>query len=383
MNFETASANYLIYNINYSLMTDIPVIDPSKFSYNNFFEKYMLLNWEASRFWINEGKPDFEYLSEKYGKNEVTIYNCSEKYYNSQKTQEYSLDEYLNWWKQHRSGSGSISLQYLKDWHLKLHNENDNFYEVPIYFASDWLNEYYSECLNDDYRFVYMGPKDTTPFHADVFTSYSWSVNVCGRKRWLMFPPGEEDYLKDNLGNLPYDVTKLNHTRQFFEVVQNPGEAIFVPSGWHHQVWNLDDAISVNHNWVNACNIRTMWTSMLNNLKLVRKEIEDCVGMEGFDEHCQTMLNASFGMDFYKFYDFIKFIATSRMDMLKGNKSKVLFHRHTIGPNHILVDLKSVKSTVELFVNCEDVTSLSYFVNSVDVYKILEDINLILENIVE
>jgi len=38
-----------------------------------------------------------------------------------------------------------------------------NAYDVPIYFKSDWLNEYWDECtssdVSDDYRFVYFGPK--------------------------------------------------------------------------------------------------------------------------------------------------------------------------------------------------------------------------------
>ena len=29
-----------------------------------------------------------------------------------------------------------------------------------------------------------------TPFHADVFQSYSWSANICGTKKWWLFPPG-------------------------------------------------------------------------------------------------------------------------------------------------------------------------------------------------
>lgn len=35
-------------------------------------------------------------------------------------------------------------------------------YEVPAYFKSDWLNEFWddrNDSQNDDYRFVYMGPK--------------------------------------------------------------------------------------------------------------------------------------------------------------------------------------------------------------------------------
>ena len=44
-----------------------------------------------------------------------------------------------------------------------------------------------------DYRFLYMGAAGTwTPMHHDVLNSYSWSVNLVGRKRWIFFPPGTE-----------------------------------------------------------------------------------------------------------------------------------------------------------------------------------------------
>lgn len=34
-------------------------------------------------------------------------------------------------------------------------------YTTPVYFQSDWLNQYWDshEKQDDDYRFVYMGPK--------------------------------------------------------------------------------------------------------------------------------------------------------------------------------------------------------------------------------
>ena len=38
------------------------------------------------------------------------------------------------------------------------------------------------------------------------------------------------------------------------EVIQRAGELLFVPSGWYHQVENIDDCISINHNWLNGCN---------------------------------------------------------------------------------------------------------------------------------
>lgn len=89
-----------------------------------------------------------------------------------------------------------------------------------------------------------------TPFHADVFRSYSWSANICGRKKWLLYPPGQEEFLRDCHGNLAYDVTapvlqdkglyaQFEEACQPLEIIQEAGEIIFVPSGWHHQVYNL------------------------------------------------------------------------------------------------------------------------------------------------
>ena len=92
--------------------------------------------------------------------------------------------------------------------------------------------------------------------HADVFSSYSWSANIVGKKRWLLFPPSQEDFLRDIHGQLIYDATseELNdykkyktydkRTLKYIDVIQKQGEIIFIPSGWHHQVWNLVNYIN-------------------------------------------------------------------------------------------------------------------------------------------
>ncbi|RZC08117.1 JmjC domain-containing protein 4 isoform B [Glycine soja] len=41
----------------------------------------------------------------------------------------------------------------------------------------------------------------------------------------------------------------------WLECTEDAGEIIFVPSGWYHQFHNLEDTISINHNWFNAYNL--------------------------------------------------------------------------------------------------------------------------------
>nr|CAD7570431.1 unnamed protein product [Timema californicum] len=285
------------------------------------------------------------------GSVEVPVANCNEKYYNAQKTTDIKLDDFITYWKDYseKGHPSDMPSLYLKDWHFPKDFPEANIYRVPQYFASDWLNEYLcgKTSINDDYRFV-------TPFHADVFTSFSWSANVCGRKRWLLFPPGQENNLRDKFGRLAYDATapELHDSTMFpnyhklcghFEIIQKAGEVIFVPSGWHHQVWNLEDTISINHNWVNGCNIKTMWDSLQNNLLAVKKEVEDYSAIDGWEDHCQLMLRATYGMNYEEFYNFLHFIATRRLDYLGNNNPNIMFGEWKIGINHAIFDLVQLK----------------------------------------
>ncbi|KAM5169245.1 2-oxoglutarate and iron-dependent oxygenase JMJD4 isoform 3-T3 [Callospermophilus lateralis] len=243
--------------------------EPATFSYADFVKAFLLPNrpcvfssaftenWGSRRRWVTpEGKPDFEYLLQKYGDVVVPVANCGVQEYNSNPKEHMPLREYISYWLEYVQGgcSSPRGCLYLKDWHLCRDSSAEDFGDVftlPVYFSSDWLNEFWDALDVDDYRFVYAGPPGTwSPFHADIFRSFSWSANICGRKKWLFFPPGQEEALRDCHGSLPYDVTSpklldtrlhpmLQHSSPPLEVTQEAGEVVFVPSGWHHQVHNL------------------------------------------------------------------------------------------------------------------------------------------------
>ena len=82
-----------------------------------------------------------------------------------------------------------------------LEGEDESFYEWPEEFKSDWLNEFTIATGRQDYRFVYIGPKDShTGFHQDVLKSHSWSSNVCGKKLWHFWAPGTHPKEKEGTG---------------------------------------------------------------------------------------------------------------------------------------------------------------------------------------
>lgn len=167
-----------------------------------------------------------------------------------------------------------------------------------------------------------------SPFHADIFRSFSWSANICGRKKWLFFPPGQEEALRDRHGGLPYDVTspalldshlypRHGHCSPALELTQEAGEMVFVPSGWHHQVHNLEDTISINHNWVNGCNLANMWHFLQQELRAVQQEVSQWKEtMPDWHHHCQVIMRSCTGINFEEFYHFLKVIAERRLLLL-------------------------------------------------------------------
>lgn len=131
-----------------------------------------------------------------------------------------------------------------------------------------------------------------------------------------------------------------------YEIMQKAGQTIFVPSGWHHQVWNLEDTISVNHNWFNGCNIMQIWLSMLNKFHEIQHEIDDCRDMENFDGHCQLMLKSVFGLDFQMFFDILNVVLKNRLLILKSQNVMIL-NEAELGINHAKFDLQAIRSVVQ------------------------------------
>lgn len=205
-----------------------------------------------------------------------------------------------------RDGVQSI---YIKDWHLikQLRSTPNGIepYSVPEIFADDWMNnlplppfssEGEGEEEKDDFRFVYAGTSGSqTLLHQDVYTSYSWSTNVVGRKKWYLFPPQAIPFLrrfpKVSTSQLVSDIQTLHtllkdtHRKEYpqlhqaqellQEIVQEEGETIFIPSNWFHQVTNLTEAISINRNWCNSVNLPSLYQAITVELDHVEESLCD------------------------------------------------------------------------------------------------------------
>ena len=97
----------------------------------------------------------------------------------------------------------------------------------------------------------WFGPAGTvTPLHHD--TVMLFHTQVVGRKRWRFISPLETPKLYNHNGVFsPIDVDRPDLLRyptfsevKMLEVVVEPGETVFLPLGWWHQVTSLDVSLS-------------------------------------------------------------------------------------------------------------------------------------------
>nr|XP_019068123.1 anti-PCD protein-like isoform X2 [Solanum lycopersicum] len=335
------------------------------------------------------GNPKFRFLGLWSVTGDLQVADCGTREFTDQKRIEMTVSEFVDRWL-HDGGAGGGSLLYLKDWHFVKEYPEYIAYRTPMDFSDDWLNFYldkfhmhndpdtYSE-RNDitcsDYRFVYMGSKGLTivavisfffqtfemdvgtwtPLHADVFRSYSWSANVCGKKQWYFLSPSQQHLVFDrNMKSSVYDIFAEVSQSKFpgfekavwWECTQEENEVIFVPSGWYHQVHNLEDTISINHNWFNGYNLFWVWDLLLKDYNEASEYIDDLKGCDDFEELCQRNLAANTGMNFYDFFIFIVRFAFANVVLLHtlAHVKNETSRKPSKALQHIYFNLESIRN---------------------------------------
>ncbi|PCH91672.1 MAG: hypothetical protein COB85_08860, partial [Bacteroidetes bacterium] len=107
-----------------------------------------------------------------------------------------------------------------------------------------------------------------------------------GRKYWLFYPPEQTDFLYEGtVDGFDPDLDKYPYfakTRPLL-CIQNPGEIVFTPSGWYHQVRNEGACISFTENFINETNIREVKayferTNMIVELGLLNQLVSEFGG---------------------------------------------------------------------------------------------------------
>merc|ERR1719409_2227865 len=103
---------------------------------------------------------------------------------------------------------------------------------------------------------------------------------LSGKKHWRLIPPSENwkaypRYYDDDLYPTRYHVDLMNPDFNKFpkldgtlvyEAVLKPGDLLFVPEMWGHQVLNLEDSMATSLNFVDYHTVPAHRKEMLQNI---------------------------------------------------------------------------------------------------------------------
>ena len=219
----------------------------------------MVNDWPAMKLW------SFKYLNENYGKNKFAIQDneIKFKYWHHYATH-----------PKHRQDDDPIYIFDQRFLERKGTNKLANDYEVPAWFDEDDLAKL-PVTVRPPYAWLIIGiPRSGSSLHTDPLGTHAWNTLVCGKKRWVLFPP--ETKIKDEhtelSGHLWFNniLPKLKNEKHY-DFIQGKGDTIFLPANWWHITLVIEDSICVTQNYVGKSNMKLAKDSMMKERPKVYK----------------------------------------------------------------------------------------------------------------
>lgn len=216
---------------------------------------------DGMRGWAAKGKWTFDFFRERYGAEQVVV---SDRLFHAQVVRRIALADFLTYsqfpFATKLAGISEHSMYLTGYSPFTKHPELMEDFSDPYFVENSYrtLEGPLANWYNDGFSWVFIGPRGTwSPLHIDLFGTHAWLAQITGRKRILLFSPSDNSRLYNGEVNLiAPDLEKhpkLAEARPY-EGILEPGDVIFIPGGWPHDVVSLEASISLTANFVGPSN---------------------------------------------------------------------------------------------------------------------------------